>query len=392
MAGIGKTSLAVHWGHRAASRFPGGQLYVNLRGFAPAGSPLRPAEVVRAFLEALGADARQLPASHQAREGLYRSMLSGLRVLIVLDNARDAAQVRPLLPGSAGSMVIVTSRSKLTGLVAAEGACPVALDVLTEDEAVAVLASRLGAGRVAAESAAAVRLTELCGLLPLALAVASGRAATRPGVSLAQLASRLGDSRLQMDTLETGDAAASVRAAFSWSYRQLAGPAARMFRLLAAHPGPAITDAAAASLAGVPREDARARLRELSDAHLVMEPEAGRFALHDLVRSFAAEVPEAGADGDAGALGRVLGYYLHTACAADRLLNPARDPIALPPGAPGDQARRAGRPRGRACLVRRGARGAARRGGRGRAAGPGRARLADPLGDGGLPGAPRVLG
>jgi DNA-binding SARP family transcriptional activator/tetratricopeptide (TPR) repeat protein len=335
MAGVGKTSLAVHWGHRAALRFPGGQLYMNLRGFDAGGSPRRPAEVIRAFLDALGADARQVPASHQAREGLYRSMLAGLRVLIVLDNARDAAQVRPLLPGSSGSMVIVTSRSKLTGLIAAEGACPVALDVLTEDEAVGVLASRLGRGRIAAESAAATRLTELCGRLPLALAVASARAATSPGVPLAQLASRLGDSRLRMDTLETEDAAASVRAAFSWSYRQLAGPAARMFRLLAVHPGPTITAAAAASLGGVPLADARARLRELSEAHLIMEQHAGRFALHDLLRSFAAEAAAGDRQGEAAALKRVLGHYLHTACAADRLLNPARDPIALPPAPPG---------------------------------------------------------
>ncbi len=331
MAGIGKTALAVHWGHRAARQFSGGQLYVNLRGFDPGGSPLRPGEVLRAFLEALGADTTRMPASQQAREGLYRSLLAGLRVLIVLDNARDAAQVRPLLPGSSGPMVIVTSRSELTGLIAAQDACPVLLDVLTEDEAVDVLASRLGAERVTAESAAVTRLVELCGRLPLALVVASARATTRPRVPLAHLVSHLGESRSRMDALETGDAAASVRTAFSWSYRQLAEPTARMFRLLAVHPGPTVTAAAAASLAGMPLEDASARLRELSEAHLVTEQHTSRFALHDLLRSFAAEVGEK----DVAALARVLDYYLHTACAADRLLNPARDPIALAPPQPG---------------------------------------------------------
>jgi DNA-binding SARP family transcriptional activator len=340
MAGIGKTALAVHWARRAAPLFPDGQLYVNLRGFDPGGSPLTPAEVIRTFLEALGVAAKHMPTSYPAREGLYRSMLAGLRMLIVLDNAREAGQVRPLLPGSPGSMVVVTSRRQLTGLIAAEGACPVTLDILTERESTGILARRLGAERVVSESQAVSRLIELCGRLPLALVIATARAAIRPAIPLTQLVSQLTDSRLRMDVLEADDSTTSVRAAFSWSYRQLTGPASGMFRLLAVHPGPAITVPAAASLAGVPLEQAHAQLSELSEAHLIVEQDAGRFCLHDLVRSFAAETAETaetadGGDENRGALGRVLDYYLHTACAADRVLNPARDTILLEPLQPG---------------------------------------------------------
>lgn len=335
MAGIGKTALAVHWAQRAAPSFPDGQLYMNLRGFDPSGSPLAASEVIRAFLEALGVAVRQMPASYPAREGLYRSMLAGLRMLIVLDNAADPEQVRPLLPGSPGSMVIVTSRRELTGLIAAEGASPVTLDVLTERESTGILARRLGAERIAAESEAVSQLIELCGRLPLALAIASARAASRPGIPLTRLAGQLTDSRLRMDALAADESTTSVRAAFSWSYRQLAGPAARMFRLLAVHPGPAITLPAAASLAAVPVEQARASLSELSEAHLVVEQSAGRFALHDLMRSFAAEVSEKDRADHRKALSRVLDHYLHTACAADRVLNPARNAITLEPAPSG---------------------------------------------------------
>lgn len=338
MAGVGKTALAVHWAHRAAGLFPGGQLYVNLRGFDPSESSLKPTRVIGAFLEALGVAGGQMPASHEAREGLYRSMLAGSRLLIVLDNARDAAQVRPLLPGSAGCMVIVTSRRELTGLVAVDDAYPMALDVLTEQDAVDLLTRHLGRGLVAAESAAVERLAGLCGRLPLALVVASARVATGSLVSLAGLAGQIAGSRRRLDMLDSEDATASVRAAFSWSYRQLAGSTARMFRLLAVHPGPTVTAQAAASLAGVSLERAADQLGELSRAHLVIEQTTGRFCLHDLMRSFAIEVGDVGGtddDDDHGALQRALDYYLHTACAADRRLNPARDAISLAALAPG---------------------------------------------------------
>ena len=223
---------------RSSKRFPDGQLYVNLRGFDPSGSATSPDDALRYFLDALAVPPQRMPADLEARAGLFRSMLDGKRVLIVLDNARDSDQVRPLLPGSPGSLVVVTSRSQLTGLVAAEGATPLSLDVLTEDEAHELLGRRLGPEVVAAEPEPAAELIALCARLPLALGVAAGRAATRPGLSLAALAAELRDTRNRLEALEVGDAATDVRAVLSWSYEQLSEPAARMFRLLGLHPGP----------------------------------------------------------------------------------------------------------------------------------------------------------
>ena len=235
-----------------AKRFPDGQLYVNLRGFDPSGSATGPDDALRYFLDALAVPPQRMPADLESRAGLFRSMLDGKRVLIVLDNARDSDQVRPLLPGSPGSLVVVTSRSELTGLVAAEGATPLGLDVLTEDEAHELLGRRLGPEVIAAEPEPAAELIALCAWLPLALGVAAGRAATRPGLSLAALAAELRDTRNRLEALDAGDAATDVRAVLSWSYEQLSEPAARMFRLLGLHPGPDVSVAAAASLAGVP--------------------------------------------------------------------------------------------------------------------------------------------
>ena len=319
-AGVGKTALAVHWAHQVSQRFPDGQLYVNLRGYDPSGAPLLSADAVRGFLDALGVPAAQIPAAPQAQAGLYRSLLSGRRMLILLDNARDVAQVRPLLPGSAGCLVLVTSRSQLTGLVAADGARVLTVDVLTDAEALALLGRRLGPERVAAEPAAAAELIMLCARLPLALNIAAARAAARPKHSLAAVAAALRGERGRLDAFDTGDHASSARTVFSWSYRSLSQPAARMFRLLGLHPGPDITEAAAASLAGVAAEAAHRSLAELTAAHLVTEQVPGRFSFHDLLRAYAAEQlgssdspPERHA-----ALGRMLDYYLHTAQAAVR--------------------------------------------------------------------------
>ena len=179
-AGTGKTALAVRFGHQVAKRFPGGQLYVNLRGLDPATAPMEPAEALRFFLHALGVPPYRIPADVQGRSALFRSLLDGRRMLIVLDNARDVAQVRPLLPGSPGSLVVVTSRNELTGLVAAEGAVPLTLDVLSCAEAHEMLARRLGPGRTAAESQAADEIINSCARLPLALGIAVGRAAAGP--------------------------------------------------------------------------------------------------------------------------------------------------------------------------------------------------------------------
>jgi DNA-binding SARP family transcriptional activator len=335
-AGVGKTALAVHWAHQVAERFPDGQLYVNLRGYDPSGAPVPPAEAVRGFLDALGVVASHVPAGPQAQAGLYRSLTAGKRMLILLDNARDAAQVRPLLPGSAGCLVLVTSRSQLTGLAAADGARLLTVDVLTDPEARALLSHRLGAGRVSAEPAAAAELTALCARLPLALNIAAARAAARPDRSLAAVAAALRDERGRLDAFDTGEPASSARTVFFWSYRHLSEPAARMFRLLGLHPGPDITAAAAASLAGIPAVQASRCLDELTATHLAAEQAPGRFSFHDLLRAYAREQADSHDSAPArdAALGRMLDHYLHTAQAAAGLLCPGRDLLALSP--PGD--------------------------------------------------------
>jgi tetratricopeptide (TPR) repeat protein/transcriptional regulator with XRE-family HTH domain len=321
MAGVGKTALAVHWARRVAGRFPGGQLYVNLRGYDP-GPAVTPEEAAGWFLAALGVPAAQIPAEGPARFGLYRSVLAGWRVLIVLDNARDAAQVRPLLPGSPGCLAIVTSRSALAGLAAAEGARPLRLGPLDDDQAARLLAARLGPERVAAAPAAVTELIARCGHLPLALAVMAARAAADPTLPLASLATQLAKAADAGDTgeagrlevLETGDAATSLRELLSWSYGQLSEPAAAMFALLGVHCGPDITVPAAASLAGVTRVDAGRALAELAAASLAAEHRPGRYVMHDLVRGYAAEQARQ-AVGEAGireTVVRSLDHYLHT--------------------------------------------------------------------------------
>ena len=337
MAGVGKTALAVHCARQAATVFPDGQLYVNLRGFDPSGTPMTSAEAIRGFLTAFQVAAELIPATLDAQAGLYRSLLAGQRVLVVLDNARDADQVRPLLPGSATCAVVVTSRNRLTSLVAHENARTLTLDLLTDAEAGELLTRRLGPERAWAESAAVAELTRLCGRLPLALAIAVARAGDRPGVPLASLATELRDAAGRLEALDVGDATASVRAAFSWSYRQLSPAAARMLRLLGLHPGPDVTIPAAASLAGLPAAETRKVVATLGRAHLVTELTSGRYALHDLLRAYAAE-QAAATDSDAdrhAAVQRMLDHYLHTAHAAALLLNPSREPVTLAAAWPG---------------------------------------------------------
>jgi len=338
-AGVGKTALAVQWAHQIAHRLPDGQLYVNLRGFDPSGSPVTPAEALRGFLDALRVPPEHIPSGLDAQAALYRSLLAGRRMLIVLDNASDAGQVRPLLPAGPACLVLVTSRSQLTGLVATEGAFPLTLDVLTDGEARELLACRLGAGRVADEADAVAELTGLCARLPLALSITAARAAARPGFPLATMVAELREAaaRGRLDALDAGDAASSVRVVFSWSCRQLDPAAARMFRLLGVHPGPDISAPAAASLADVPLARAREALRELAGARLLAEHVPGRFAFHDLLRAYAAEQADASESqaGRRAAVHRVLDHYLHTACGAAVLLNPARERVTPAPPQPG---------------------------------------------------------
>jgi tetratricopeptide (TPR) repeat protein len=336
-AGIGKTTVAVHWAHQVADRFPDGQLYVNLRGFDPAGPPMTAAEVVRGFLDAFEVPTERIPVSLDAQAALYRSLLAARRVLVVLDNARDAGQVRPLLPGSPGCLVVVTSRNRLTSLVAAEGARLLTLDVLTAAEARQLLARRIGAARVAAEPGAIEEIITRCARLPLALAIVAARATAHPGFALTALAGELRDAQGNLGAFDGGEQATQVRAVFSWSYQQLTTGAARLFRLLGLHPGPDITTPAAASLAGVPPGQAQAMLAELSRAHLIAEHIPGRFAFHDLLRAYAAEqARDCDADDERhAALHRMLDHYLHTANTAVSCLHTRWVPVTPPPASPG---------------------------------------------------------
>ncbi len=334
--GVGKTALALHWAHRAASRYPDGQLYVNLRGYDPAGAPTTPANGLRGLLDGLGVPRDQIPESPEARAGLYRSVLAGRRVLVLLDNAAHADQVRPLLPGSAGCLVLVTSRSALSGLVATESAHPVPLGLLGEQDAEAMLAARLGAQRTSAEPAAASLFVRLCGGLPLALAITAARAAAQPALPLSALAEELTDEQHRLDALDTGDQMTSLRAAFSWSCRQLSDAAARVFRLLGGHPGPDISVAAAASLAGLSSAQAHRALAELVSASLLTEHAPGRYVLHDLLRAYAAEQQPGATTGAElrNAQARLVDHYLHTAFAAALMLAPVGHPIILDPARP----------------------------------------------------------
>ncbi|MBO2448346.1 tetratricopeptide repeat protein [Actinomadura barringtoniae] len=320
-AGVGKTALAVHWAHRVADDFPDGQLYVNLRGFDPGGAALGPSEALRGFLNALGVAAERTPDDLTGQIGLYRSLMAGRRMLIVLDNARDVDQVRPLLPGGVGSMVVVTSRNRLTPLVVTEGARSVSLDLLSGEEARELLERRLG--RPLADDGSVEEIIARCARLPLALAVVAARAATDPNLPLSRLAAELRDRAGALDTLQGGDAATDVRAVFSWSYRSLSLEAARLFRLLGLHPSADFGAAVAISLAGDPPSVTRAALGELTRAHLVAERSPGRYEFHDLLRAYAAEQAAAG-DEQGSAVHRMLDHYVHTAHQAGVLMDPHR--------------------------------------------------------------------
>jgi len=323
-AGIGKTALAIHWAHRHTERFPDGQLYVNLRGFDPSDAPLDPASVVRAFLDALAVPPARVPVDVEAQFALYRSRLSGTRTLIVLDNARDEGQVRPLLPGSAGCLALVTSRNQLSGLVALDGAIPITVGHLTRDESAELLALRIGRERVAQDVRATHALIDACARLPLALNIAAARAARHADTPLSALVQELLDTNQQLDLLSAGESAADVRAVFSWSYNTLNAHTARVFRLLGLYPGPDIGVTAAASIAGVGRDQGRRSLEQLAAAHLITETAQDRYSMHDLLRAYAAEqarTHETDRDRDA-AVQRVLDHWLHAGCAAVDLVYP----------------------------------------------------------------------
>jgi DNA-binding SARP family transcriptional activator len=337
-AGVGKTALAVQWAHQVSERFPDGQLYVNLRGFDPTGSGMESAEAIRGFLDAFGVTPQQLPASLEAQAALYRSLLAGRRVLVLLDNAADEDQVRPLLPGSSGCLVIVTSRNELSGLIVTEGARPVVVDLMSIPEAQQLLSRRIGKNRISAEPQAVDDIITLCARLPLALTLVAARAATHSGFGLSALASELREAGSSLDMFEGEDQATNVRAVFSWSYQRLSVPGRQLFRLLGLQFGPDISVSAVASLAGLPKEQIRPALAELARAHLVGERIPGRFAFHDLLRAYATEVAHT-EDSDEQRLAarhRMLDHYLHTASHADELLGRHQDrPFTLVAAGPG---------------------------------------------------------
>lgn len=331
VAGIGKTALAVHFAHRAAPAFPDGQLFVNLRGFDPEHPPLDPEEVLARFVRALGAGPAQLPVDPDELAGMYRSQLSGRRVLVVLDNAATAGQVRPLLPGTVGCVAIVTSRNRLSGLVAVDGAQRLTLDMLPPGEATALIAQAAGDERAAADPTATRRLAELCGRLPLALRITADRAAAHPYLSMADLADELAAERDRLDVLATDEQVSQVRAVFSWSYWALAPAPARAFRLLGLHPGQDISTAAAAALIDTPVPQTRQLLRILTGGHLLEETGRERYQFHDLVRVYAAECAKASEPEarQAAAIRRLLTWYLHAADAFGRIFNPDNQHLAL---------------------------------------------------------------
>ncbi|MFJ3899490.1 AfsR/SARP family transcriptional regulator [Streptomyces sp. NPDC090083] len=323
-AGVGKTALAVHWAHQAAPLFPDGQLYVNLRGFDAPGTALTTSTALCALLEGLGVPSDGLPASLEAKIALYRRLLAGRRVLLLLDNVRSAEDVRPLLAGAPGCLTLVTSRYQLSGLIVRDGAHYVGLDVLSDQEAGELLVKRVGSHRLAAEPEAVREIIERSGGLPLALALVSARVATRSGFPLSAIAEELRDSPTQLDAFSHLDASLDVRSVLSWSYQDLSDQAARLFRLLSVHPGPSISLDVAAALADLTLSHTRQLLGELTHAHLVGENAPGRFSLHSLLRGYASELAHSvdATGARHAALNRVLTYYVQTSCRAALLLFP----------------------------------------------------------------------
>ncbi|MEU8696449.1 BTAD domain-containing putative transcriptional regulator [Streptomyces sp. NPDC048680] len=324
-AGVGKTALALHWARRSPAAFPDGRLFADLRGFGDTGRPTS-LEVLREFLLALGVAPRRVPESAQAAAALFRSLTDRRSLLVVLDNARDSAQVRPLLPGGTGCVTLVTSRHRLDGLIASDAARPVPLDVLEPPDGTALLAGVLGEERVLAEPVAARRLAELCGGLPLALRVTAARLAGRPHRTLAGTADELADERSRLTYLDVEDT--GVSAALRLTVQQLPPDAVHHFARLGHHPGSHFDRYTAAALAGSDPVVAAAALERLAAAHLVGETSPGRWVLHDLVRLYARGLdPASGPD----ALLGVLDHCIATALAAADTAEPGGEPCFVLP-------------------------------------------------------------
>ncbi|GAA4808685.1 AfsR/SARP family transcriptional regulator [Streptomyces ziwulingensis] len=308
IGGVGKTTLAVHVAHRARVAFPDGQLYVDLQGAGARAA--EPETVLGSFLRALGTADSAIPDSLQERAALYRSLLDGRRVLVLLDNARDAAQVRPLLPGTEGCAALVTSRVRMVGLA---GAHLLDLDVMSPEEALALFTRIVGGERVGSEREAALDVVAACGFLPLAIRIAASRLAARRTWTVSVLAAKLADERRRLDELQAGDLA--VKATFELGYGQLEPAQARAFRLLGLADGPDISLAAAGAVLDLPAEETEDLLESLVDTSLLESAAPGRYRFHDLVRLYAracAERDESPAGERAAALSRLLDFYLAT--------------------------------------------------------------------------------
>lgn len=344
--GIGKTCLAVRWGQQNAERFPDGQLYLNLRGFDPSGPPIAPAAALRVLLDALGVAPAAVPADQDARSGLFRGLVADKRMLVVLDNAHDSAQVAPLLPGRSGCTVLVTSRNRLGALVTAHGARSLTLDALDRAAARGLLAGHLGRDRVGSEPRAASELLDWCAGLPLALSIAGARAAAQPELPLGALTEELREATTRLDALDAGELSANLRAVFACSYQALDPATANVFGLLGVAPGPDIGLRAAASLTGLPMAETRRLLRNLEHAHLLAQYKPGRYRMHDLIRLYAAErsTQDHSPQAHAAAQERLVDYYLHTAYAGEMLLRPQSEPIQLSACAKGSQPEELGDP------------------------------------------------
>ncbi|MEV0679423.1 BTAD domain-containing putative transcriptional regulator [Actinosynnema sp. NPDC050436] len=333
--GIGKTWLALHWGHAAADRFPDGQLFVDLRGFSPEGEPLPPGVALRGFLDALGADPTRVPADPQAQAALYRSLVADKRMLVVLDNAATTEQLVPLLPGTPACTVLVTSRRRLTGLISRHGAHHLNLRPLSDDEARALLTERAGRARALAEPDAVADLLAYCRGFPLALSLVGARAGTDPRLPLSRIAAELRESGL--DALDDDEPTGSLPTVLSWSQRALTAGQREAFALLGTAPGPDIGLSAAASLLGHPPAETRRLLRTLAEASLLDHAPHDRYAMHDLIRAHAETTAhrDLAEDVRVAALRRVVDFYTHTADAADRLVYPHSGPGRPDPAAPG---------------------------------------------------------
>jgi DNA-binding SARP family transcriptional activator len=332
IAGVGKTALALRWAHRIASRLPDGQLYVNLRGYAPT-PPMVPTEALALFLRALGVSQSQIPLDQEEQAAMYRSLLADRRTLVVLDNAAAPDQVRPLLPGSPTCLVLVTSRDDLRGLTALDGAHRLVLDVLSAEEAHTLLTRIIGSDRVDADPDSARELARACGYLPLALRIAAAHLASYTDRSIADYLAELNaGNRLSQLAIEE-DREVAVRASFDLSYQILEPDASRLFRLLGLLPGPDFSVPAASALVDAPADETSRLLDRLAAAHLIERHAPGRYQLHDLLRLYArerAQSEDTQQERD-GALRRMLDMYLGTADAATTRLYPGMEHLVSKP-------------------------------------------------------------